>query len=220
MLFELAHHVGDGRLLLADGDVHALNAGRLLIDDGVDGHGGLAGLAVTDDQFALTAADRHHGVDGLVAGLYRLADALAIDNARRHALDGRGGLGIERALAVDGVAQRVDDAAQQFRTHRHFEDATGGAHRVAFADAFVLAQHHSADRVLLEVQCQAEDVAGELEHFAVARIGQAVDAHDAVGHRHDTADVAVFSRAGEVFDPLTDQVADFRCLDRHVLESS
>jgi hypothetical protein len=27
VLFQLAHHVGDGRLLLADGHVHALNAG-------------------------------------------------------------------------------------------------------------------------------------------------------------------------------------------------
>ena len=54
----------------------------------------------------------------------------------------------------------------------------------------VLAEHHGADRVLLQVQREAEDVAGELEHFAVARIGEAVDAHDAVGHRHDAADVA------------------------------
>ena len=56
----------------------------------------------------------------------------------------------------------------------------------------VLTQHHGADRILLEVQREAEDVAGELEHFAVARIGQAVDAHDAVGHRHDAADIAGF----------------------------
>ena len=40
----------------------------------------------------------------------------------------------------------------------------------------VVAQHHRADRVLLEVQRQAEDVARELEHFAVARVGEAVDA--------------------------------------------
>ena len=64
--------------------------------------------------------------------------------------------------------------------------------RVAFADALVVAQHHGADRVLLQVQRQAEDVAGELDHFAVARVGEAVDAHDAVGHRHDGADVAGF----------------------------
>ena len=61
VLFELAHHVGDRALLLADGDVDALNARALLIDDGIDGHRGLAGLAVADDELALAAADRHHG---------------------------------------------------------------------------------------------------------------------------------------------------------------
>src|SRR6185503_2881906 len=108
-------------------------ARRLLVDDGVDGHRGLAGLAVADDELALAAADRNHRVDGLVTSLHRLAHRLAVDDARRHALD-RGGLrGLERALAVDRLAQRVDDAAQQLAAHRHFEDAARGLHGVAFA---------------------------------------------------------------------------------------
>ncbi len=123
VLFELAHHVGDRALLLPDGDVDAFNAGALLIDDGVDGDRGLAGLAVADDEFALAAADRHHGVDGLEAGLHRLRHALAENHARRHALQGDFELGVHRALAVDGHAQRIDDAAQKLGTHRHFEDA-------------------------------------------------------------------------------------------------
>jgi len=36
VLFELAHHGSRSRLLLADGDVNAFNAGALLIDDRVD----------------------------------------------------------------------------------------------------------------------------------------------------------------------------------------
>jgi hypothetical protein len=48
---------GDRRVLLADGHVEALNARSLLVDDRIKGHSGLAGLAVTDDQFALAAAD-------------------------------------------------------------------------------------------------------------------------------------------------------------------
>ena len=49
--------------------------------------GGLAGLAVADDQLALAAADRDQRVDGLDAGLDRRVDALALDDARRDALD-------------------------------------------------------------------------------------------------------------------------------------
>ena len=82
---------GYGRALLTDGDVDAADLlfriatlpGRPLVDDRVDGNGGFAGLAVADDQLPLTPADRDHGVDGLDAGLQRLADLLAIHHARR-----------------------------------------------------------------------------------------------------------------------------------------
>ena len=49
---------------------------------------GLAGLTVTDDQLALAAADRGHGVDRLDAGLQRLLDRLALDDRGRLQLEG------------------------------------------------------------------------------------------------------------------------------------
>src|SRR5258708_7194315 len=72
-LLERLDDLGDRRALLADGDVDAVELGalvragvdRLLVQDGVDGDRGLAGLAVADDQLALAAADRDQGVDGL-----------------------------------------------------------------------------------------------------------------------------------------------------------
>ena len=109
-LLQQAAERGDGRALLADGDVDAADLllrvaglpGRLLVDDRVDRDGGLAGLAVADDQLPLTPADRDHGVDGLDAGLQRLADLLAIHHAR--------GLELQRTPLVDvgDVAETVD----------------------------------------------------------------------------------------------------------------
>ncbi len=58
------------------GDINTEDAEALLIDDGIDGNGGLAGLPVTDDQLALAATDRNHRVDGLDAGLQRFANRL------------------------------------------------------------------------------------------------------------------------------------------------
>ena len=72
VFFELADHVLDRRRLLADRDVDADQVLAFLVDDRVDRHRRLAGLAVADDQFALAAADRHHRVDRLQAGLHRL----------------------------------------------------------------------------------------------------------------------------------------------------
>ncbi len=108
---------------------------------------------------------------------------LRADHARRDLLDDVGHLGVDRALAVDGLAQRVDHAAEQLGADRHLEDAARALDRVALGDVLVLAQDHRADRVALEVQREPEGVAGELEHLALHHVGKAVDAADAVGHR-------------------------------------
>ena len=60
--FEQGHGARHGGFLLPDGDVDADQVLALLVDDRVDGDGGLAGLAVADDQFALAAADGDHRV--------------------------------------------------------------------------------------------------------------------------------------------------------------
>ena len=66
-LLEEAANVGYGGSLLANSDVDAVEGlgvvtsleDSLLVDDGVNGNGGLAGLSVTNDQFTLTSANRH-----------------------------------------------------------------------------------------------------------------------------------------------------------------
>ena len=58
-----------------------------------------------------------------------------------------------------GPAQRIDHATQQLRSDRHFQDAARGLDGVAFLDGLVVAQHHGADRVLFEVERQAEQLA-------------------------------------------------------------
>ncbi len=57
--------------LLTDGNIDAQHILVLLVQDGIGGNGGLAGLAVADDQLTLTAADGEHGVDGQNTGLQR-----------------------------------------------------------------------------------------------------------------------------------------------------
>src|SRR5699024_7520405 len=119
-LLERRAHRGDGRALLADGDVDAAHllvgiAGGpvlLLVQDRVDPDRGLAGLAVADDQLALAAADRGHRVDGLQSGLHRLLDRLALHDARRLQLEGAAADGLDGAETVDGGAGGVDHAAE------------------------------------------------------------------------------------------------------------
>src|SRR5262249_47596548 len=131
---ELLDDVDDGRLLLADGGVEAVNALALLVDDGVERDGGLAGLAVTDDELALAAADGDHRVDRLQARLQRLLDRLADDDAGRLHLDAAAVRALDRALAVERLAERVHDAADERRADGDVGDAAGALDRVAFFD--------------------------------------------------------------------------------------
>src|SRR5204863_6286462 len=109
--FERADDLRDGRALLPDGDVDAVEllallARRvdvLLVDEGIERDGGLAGLAVADDQLALAAADRDQRVERLEAGLHRLMHRLARDNAGRFHLDAAALGRLDWALAVDRI---------------------------------------------------------------------------------------------------------------------
>src|SRR3569623_3441664 len=217
VLFERAHHVGDRGGLLAHRHVDALIASALLIDDGVDRDRGLAGLAVADDQLALAAADGHHRVDGLQAGLHRLVDRFTFNHARRDLLDGRAAGGLDGALAVERVAQGVDHAAEQAGADRHFQNAAGAFHRVAFGDVFVGAEHHRADRVALQVERHAVGDAREFAHYTVQYVGQAVDADDAVGAAHHGAFGARLGADLGAVDTLLDEIADFRRIQLHFI---
>src|SRR5690606_25914525 len=125
---------GHGRLLLTDRHVDADHVLPLLVDDRVDGHRGLAGLAVADDELALTAADRDHRVDRLEARLHGLVHRLALDDARRLDLDHAALGALERALAVDRLAERVHHPADEGLTDRHGHDGPGALDGVALLD--------------------------------------------------------------------------------------
>src|SRR5207248_1783383 len=116
-----ADDLRDGRALLADGDVDAIEllalvvalVGGALVDERVERDRGLAGLAVADDQLALAAADRHQRVERLEPGLDRLVHRLARDDARRLHFDALALGRVDRPLAVDRIAEAVDDAPEQ-----------------------------------------------------------------------------------------------------------
>lgn len=105
---------------MADGDVDAVEllvlvvavVPSLLVQDGVEDDGRLAGLTVTDDQLTLATADGNHGVDRLEAGLYWLVDRLAGQDARGLEHGTTPFRGLDGTLAVDGVAQGIDDTAK------------------------------------------------------------------------------------------------------------
>ena len=101
---------------------------------------------------------------------------------------GRNSVVCDRALAVDRLAERVDDAAEHRVADRHRDDAAGALDRIAFLDLLGVAEQHRADALLFEVERDAEHAVRELEHLAGHGALDAVDAGDAVADRDDAAD--------------------------------
>src|SRR5205085_10594693 len=75
--------LGNRGALLADSAINTDQVVALVVDDGVQNYCGLARLAVADDQFALSASNGNHRVNGLDARGHRLPHRLAINYARR-----------------------------------------------------------------------------------------------------------------------------------------
>ncbi len=209
VFFELANNVGDGRLLLTDRYVDAEDAAVLLVDDCVDGQSGFTDLTVTDDQLTLATADRNHGIDSLVASLYRLVYRLTPDHARSNFLD-RIGLGVvQRTFAVNWVTQCIDNATQQFLTHRNLEDAASALGAHAFSQSRVSAQYNGTHGVLLKVQRHTVDAARKLDHFAVHYVGKTMNPHDTVRHADDCAFVTGLGGYIELVDATLDDFTYF-----------
>src|SRR5262249_11124274 len=165
------------------------------------------------DQLALAAADGNHRVDCFEAGLQRLLHGPAVDDPRRIALDRPELLGVDRALAVDGLAEGVDDAPDQRFAHPHLGDAPGPLDHVPLADGAVLAEEDGPDVVLLQVEHHPDNVLRKGEQLPGHRPFEPVHAGDAVSHLDHATDLGEVGLALELLDLPPDDLADLAGLD-------
>ena len=179
----------DARALLADRDIDADDVARLLIDDRVDCDRGLADGPVADDELALAAAEREQRIDDDETGLNRLGHEIAVDDRRRRALDRFQRVGGDGPLPVERATERIDDAAEQCRPHRHAHHIARAAHRIAGLDRVHVVQQDAADPVAFEHLGEAELSLVEAQQLVEPDVGQPGDERDAVADLLDPADL-------------------------------
>src|SRR3979411_1237767 len=223
LLFQHLDELRHGRALLADRDINAiqldllvgLRVERLLVEDGVERDRGLAGLAVTDDQFALAAADRDQRVDRLETGRHRLVDRFARNDAGRLDVDAHPLVGLDPAPAVDRIAERIDDPAEQALADGSIDDGAGALDGLTFLDLAVGAENHDADVVGFEIERHAAGAVLELDHLAGLDIVEAVDAGNAVADGQHLSDFGNLSLLAEILDLVLEDRGNFRGADVH-----
>ncbi len=185
-----------------------------MVNDGVDCDGGLAGLAVADDEFALAATDGDHGIDRFDARLHGGVDALARDDVGGDALDGTAGGRLDRAFAVDRIAQGVDNATDERVANGDVGNAASGPDLVAFLDLLVGTEDDGADDLLFQVQGHAHDRialrvgVGKLQQLPSQSAGEAVDAGDPIRGFDNRAHVCRDDARLEAFDLLANDGSD------------
>ena len=206
----------DGRTLLTDGDVDALDPGAALVDDRVGRDRRLACLAVADDELTLATADGCHRVDDLDACLQWFENLLPRDDARCLDLETAVYGLAERAFPVDRLAKGVHDASQQRVADRHRQDPAGRADHLALVEAVHRSQHDRADRLLVEVEGEAYGPVLELEQLVDSSPGQACDPCDAVADLGDPADLLGLRPGGEVADIPRQRRGDLVGVDREL----
>ena len=124
-------------------------------------------------------------------------------------------VGLDRALAVDRVAERVDDAAEQILADRNVDDRAGAFDGLAFLDVAVGAEDHDADIVGLEVQRHATHAVLELDHFARLDVVEPVSAGDTVTDGQNLSDLGDLGFSAEILDLVLEDRGDFCGADIH-----
>ena len=98
------------------------------------------------------------------------------------------------------------------------QQLAGALDGVALDDLLPVAEQHGADVVLLEVQREADDVVGQLEHLERHAVVEAVDARDPVADLEHGADLGEVGLAGvHPLDPVLEDVCDLVGLDFHLV---
>ena len=212
---ERLHDVCHGGTLLSDSHIDAIDriTGLVvgaLVDDRVDGYGGLAGLTVADDEFPLATADRDHRVDRHDSGLERLGDGLTEYYTGSLALQRHlRQVSFDLAESVKRNAKRIDHSSEHLLTDLDGGDPSGSADCHSFLDLIGRAEKHGTDIVLLKVHHDTHDSALKFEQFSGLGVGQAVHSGHTIADLKDFADFLEPDGGVDVFQLFQKHLGDF-----------
>merc|ERR1719209_2018863 len=207
---EPLHNLGNSGPLLADSNVDTVElllgviglVESLLVDNGVDGNGSLAGLPVTNDQLTLATANGHKRVNSLDASLHRLGHRLPGDDAGGLQADAEPLAGSEGTLTINGVSKGVNTPAETFHANGNVDNGTSPLDNIALLDELVVTEDDNTNVVRLQVECHALQARAEFHHLLSLDVLQTIDTGNTVSNGEDTASLLQVGSGGGAENPL------------------
>ena len=197
---QILHQLGNARCLLTDGNVHADNVLALLIQHGVQRNRRFARLTVADNQFALTAANREHGVDGQQPCFHRRINTLTVDDARRGFFHWAIAVRRNRVSPVNRASERVHHAAKERVAHGNTRGLARARNLAARGNIIGIVKQDAACLVAAQILHHAFDTVVEHEDFAIRGMFQPLDNRNAVADGLDCPDFAALGKQTELVD--------------------
>ena len=150
----------------------------------------LAHAAARENAHALALADGEHAVDDAHAHLDHLADGRAVHWVCVVAVDGIAHARRQRRAAVDGIAQRVDGAADECVAQRNGELLAGVRYHAARADAVHILIGHQHRNLVADADHLGQNrlAGGQADLADIAHIAR--NARGLQRHAHTGADLA------------------------------
>src|SRR5690606_30319256 len=148
---QVGEELRDRGTALTYGAVHAQDILASLVQDRIQGNGGLARLTVAQNQLALAVSDRQQRIDHLQAGLQRLGHRRPARERRRGPLDRASLVEPDRAVLVERPAEGVDDATDERLPDRYVQDAPGAVGEAAGGQVLTRAEQDHAELFRVQV---------------------------------------------------------------------
>src|SRR5271169_5280443 len=164
--------LGNSGWALAYGAINAKNILAALVKDRADADGGLAGLPVAEDQFALSPPDGNERINDLDAALQGHGDRRAVHDLRRGTFNRQTLIGDYRPLAIKRPAQWIDDTPDQSLPHRHVHHMPPAFYFIARMQVPIIAEQDDADLILIDIECDAVQITGKPHHLFKTHAGK------------------------------------------------
>jgi len=208
--------LSNGGSLLTNGNVDTVEllglirtvVPSLLVEDGVNGNGGLTGLTITNNQLTLATANGDEGVDRLKTSLHGLVDRATGKNT--------GGLdlstdllgGLNGSLAIDGVTEGIDDTTKHGRADGNVDNGTSTLDSLTFLDESVGTEQDDTDLASLQVKSHTLDTGRELNELLSLNVVKTENTGDTITNREDTTSLVKISFTRNTTDALLEDRGD------------